>query len=260
MRVIQLLAERDQLFEVELPWLGCAKLGKQFRPDKCGVERQIVFVARLLRRFGVSTYAALYRGGANARKPCKGRLVMNDAEYDEGEHVTEAFAYFGRAYYEAGVLDSALALAILFIDFLPSVKSDYVKNDRRNFDRPAYEAAYNKFLADQHAQTLGNLRKRLFASSLIEDALKAEIDEVKEKRGFIAHHYFRERAVEFVTRSGRDQMIAELDEIGSYIDAVAHKVDAVIEKAQVDLGIKPEVIAAYTRHFMDSVGLGERAP
>ena len=185
---------------------------------------------------------------------------MTDAGYDEGEHVKETFAYFGRAYYQAGVLDAGLALAILFIEFLPSVNADYWKDKGRAFDRPAYEAAYDKFLADQHAQTLGNLRKRLFASSLLDDALKADIDEAKKKRDFISHHYFRQRAVEFATRVGRDQMIAELDEIGNFLEAVTHKVDDVIEKAQLDLGVKPETIAAYTKRFLESVGLNDDKP
>lgn len=178
---------------------------------------------------------------------------MSD-DYDDGDHIKETFAYFGRAYYEAGVLDSALALAILFIDFLPSVKANYLKN-KVEFDRPAYEAAFDKFLADQHAQTLGNLRKRLFQSPLLDDGLKAEIDEAKKKRDFIAHHYFRDRAVEFATRAGRDEMIAELDEIGNYLQAVASNVDVVIARAQRDLGIKPEAIEAYSRRFMANVGL-----
>ncbi|MEJ0058169.1 MAG: hypothetical protein WDM79_00560 [Terricaulis sp.] len=183
---------------------------------------------------------------------------MTDAEYSEGEHVKETFAYFGRAYYQAGVFDAGLALAILFIEFLPSVKADYLKGKDKGhaFDRPAYEAASDKFLADQHAQTLGNLRKRLFASSLLDDALKTEIDEAKKKRDFIAHHYSRERAVEFATHAGRDQMIAELDEIGNYLESVARRVDDIIEKAQLDLGLKPETIAAYTKRFMEAVAKG----
>lgn len=185
---------------------------------------------------------------------------MREIEYDEGEHVKETFAYFGRAYYQAGVLDAGFALAILFIEFLPSVKADYLKDKGRAFDRPAYEAAYDKFLADQHAQTLGNLRKRLFASPLIDDALRADIDKAKKKRDFIAHHYFRERAVEFATRAGRDQMIAELHEIGNFLEAVTHKVDNVIEKAQLDLGVKPDTVAAYTKRFMENVGLEDGEP
>lgn len=182
------------------------------------------------------------------------------ADYDEGEHVKETFAYFGRAYYLAGVLDSALALALLFIDFLPSVKAAHLRDRGQTFDRPAYEAAFDKFLADQHAQTLGNLRKRLFASSLLDDALKVEIDEAKKKRDFIAHHYFRERAVEFATRAGRDQMIAELVEIARHLERVAQMIDVAIEIAQIDLGIEPEIIAAYTKRFMDSEGLSKSEP
>lgn len=190
----------------------------------------------------------------------KGRRSIINADYDEGEHVKETFAYFGRAYYLAGVLDAALVSALLYLDFLPSVKAAYCEERGQNFDRPAYEAAFDKFLSDQHAQTLGNLRKRLFGSSLLDDALKVEIDEAKKKRDFIAHHYFRERALEFATRAGRDQMIAELNEIGSHLGRVAQMVDVVIEKAQINLGIEPEIIATYSKRLMESVGLSESEP
>ena len=40
---------------------------------------------------------------------------------DEGEHVKEVFAYFGRAYHYASVLETGLAIALLFAEFLPRV-------------------------------------------------------------------------------------------------------------------------------------------
>jgi hypothetical protein len=48
------------------------------------------------------------------------RCPMSPAD-DEGEHVKEVFAYFGRAYHYASVLETGLAIALLFAEFLPRV-------------------------------------------------------------------------------------------------------------------------------------------
>jgi hypothetical protein len=65
-------------------------------------------------------------------------------------------------------------------------------------------------MAKQHAQSLGNLLKRVQTLAIMDDRLKALIADAKARRDFLAHHFFRERAVEFNKRDGRDKMIAEL--------------------------------------------------
>lgn len=50
------------------------------------------------------------------------------AEYDEGEHVKEVFAYFGRAYYAASCLETGLAMAMLYVDFLAKVGEDFKRD------------------------------------------------------------------------------------------------------------------------------------
>jgi len=63
------------------------------------------------------------------------------------------------------------------------------------------------------AQTLGRLladtRKRVRFEKGAEELLVTAL----ERRNFLAHHFFKKRAEDFMSRAGRDQMIAELDEI-----------------------------------------------
>jgi hypothetical protein len=46
----------------------------------------------------------------------------------------------------------------------------------------------------------------------MDDGIEEIMGRAVEKRNFLIHHFFRERAFEFVTASGRQRMIAELQE------------------------------------------------
>ena len=122
---------------------------------------------------------------------------MSAQPYDESEHCKQVYAYFGLAYFMAGVFESGLANAILQLDYLTQVAKDYRLKGRENFDRSAYEAAFDAFLTKQHTLSLGNLIKRVQALAEMGADLKAQIVEAKARRDFLAHHFFRARAVEF---------------------------------------------------------------
>lgn len=132
------------------------------------------------------------------------------AEYDEGEHVKEVFAYFGRAYYAANCLETGLAMAMLYVDFLAKVSEDFRRDSGKAFDRNKYEADFDAFLANQHAQVLGSLIKRVNAARSLSDDLKSKVTLANHRRNFLSHHFWRERAVEFSHGRGRDQLIEEL--------------------------------------------------
>ena len=92
------------------------------------------------------------------------------------------------------------------------------------------------------AQTLGRLltdtRKRVRFEKGAEELLATAL----ERRNFLAHHFFKERAEAFMSRAGRDQMIAELDEICELFrkaDVVASVICKALQKV---LGISDELI------------------
>ena len=171
-------------------------------------------------------------------------------DYDEGEHVKETFAYFGRAYYMANVFEAGLAIAIMQLDFLAEIKKQFLANDRKNFDRAEYEAKFDAFMDKQHAQTLGNLIKNAKQFTSIPPDFHTDLSDVKAQRDFIAHHFFRERSVEFASRRGKDSMIEELQSAHDLFTRVDRKLDSIMEPLRRKLGFNDEMIQAMEEKFM----------
>ena len=182
---------------------------------------------------------------------------MSEVRYDEGLHCKEVHAHFGLAYYMASFFEAGLANAILQLDYLAGVAANIGKKGRANFDRSAYEAQFDIFLANQHAQSLGNLIKRVQALAEMEPDLKAQIVQAKECRDFLAHHFFRERAVEFNKREGRDAMIVELIDARTIFERVDNAVTDFMEPHHRRLGISKERLAKYTARFLNEQGLAD---
>ncbi len=176
--------------------------------------------------------------------------------YDEGAQVKEVFAYFGRAYYEAGVLEAGLAIALMQIDFLGRIRDQYLADQGKSFDRAHYETEFDRFMENQHAQTLGNLIKRVSALPDLSGSLKERLREAKKRRDFLGHHYFRERAVEFSTRAGRDKMIAELHEDGDMFEAIDGELYAELAPVREKLGMNGKRFQEYLARFHATHGVG----
>jgi hypothetical protein len=184
---------------------------------------------------------------------------MNDEElaYDEGEHCKEVYAYFGMAYYESGVVESGIANALLYGEFLLGWKQRIEREGKASFDRGVYEAEFDAYMQNQFAQTLGNLFKRLDQVIGIPTDLKGAIAEGKKLRDFLAHHFYREHAKDFVTRQGRDRMIVELAEMGAKFEEIDRSIQALLEPVKRILGIREELLNKYMAEFSRKAYAGE---
>jgi hypothetical protein len=181
------------------------------------------------------------------------RTISRDYDKDEDEHVKEVFAYFGRAYYMANVFERGLALAVVQLDFLPEVMESLKRQGRKGFDGAQYKAEFDAFMNRQHAQTLGNLSKRVQELADMDVSLKDLIAEAKGRRNFVAHHFFYERAHEFASRRGRDKMIVELENARDLFEAANHALTKFIEPHINRLGLSNEIIEAYAAKYLQSL-------
>jgi hypothetical protein len=84
----------------------------------------------------------------------------------------------------------------------------------------------------------------------LEDDMKARMDAVKVRRDFLAHHFFRERSVEFATRAGRDSMIEELERDHDLFQQADREVDALIQPYRAALGMSEEVLEFHYQKFL----------
>jgi hypothetical protein len=178
-------------------------------------------------------------------------------DYDLGEHNKEVYAHFGLAFYQANCFEHGLAIALMYADFLTRTKEKLDQTGTAGFDRPTYEKEFDAFFDNQFSQTLGNLLKRLSASLAIDDALKEKITMAKQRRDFLSHHFFREHSISFMTRSGRDKMIAELEADRELFLSADEKLQKATQPIRQRLGIKDEWLQAQTDKIIAKVERGE---
>lgn len=169
-------------------------------------------------------------------------MQMTQSEYDTDEHCKETYAHFGLAYFLANVFETGLAIAVLQLDFMSSTMEKLKREGRSTFNQEAFNAGFDAYMASQHALTLGNLIKRALALTEFPDELKHTISEVKKRRDFLAHHYFRERDIDLMSREGRNRMIAELEEAQKLFKQADMVLDEFMTPCRQKFGLTDEAI------------------
>ncbi len=137
-------------------------------------------------------------------------MVAETEEYDEDNQIKEAFAYFGRAVYMVNVLETGLVHVLLQIDFMTKVRDEFIRTQGRDFSRDEYEKNFDAFIAKHFSQTMGNLIRRIYAIRDFDPNLKERLAIAKRRRDYLVHGYWRDMAVPFSTKAGRDKIIDEL--------------------------------------------------
>lgn len=166
--------------------------------------------------------------------------ASTNTDYDEGEHCKDVYAYFGRAFYEAGVVETGLSLTVMHLDFLTKEAEKWRRDGMSSFVRADYEAAFDAFMEQLQSKTLGDLIKALKRLSVLPPTIVKLLDDTNRKRNFLTHHFFRESAVRFTLRKGRDEMIAELDE--------AHTLFLITDRT----------VTEWAKPFREKIGLNEK--
>jgi hypothetical protein len=156
------------------------------------------------------------------------------------------------------VIESGIANALLYGEFLLRWKARIEKEGRQNFDRKIYEAEFDAYLANQFAQSMGNLITRLDQVYTIPAELKEISKEGKTLRDFLAHHYFRECATDFMHRAGRDRMIAELKDMVDKFHAMDERIGALTTPIMQQLGIREDALKHHVEEFKRRASAGER--
>ena len=116
----------------------------------------------------------------------------------DDELVRETYAHFGLAVYWGQVLEHGIvnAMVVLRLQNLAS------------FTRSDIDA----FMDRQFKNTLGRLIRNLKSEVTIPVNLEELLGLALAKRNWLCHDYFRERAVDFMSKNGRTRMISELEE------------------------------------------------
>lgn len=143
----------------------------------------------------------------------------DDIPEPDGSDAKEVYAFYGLAAYMAQVVEKAL------VTLLAIVETNGVRTTRAD-----YEAVFSQL----DSRTFGQLLRRLARMLPISAEIEALLLEALQRRNYLAHHFFADRAAAFMVNHGRVQMIAELraytelfhraeDQIGLLRDPVMKK-------------------------------------
>ena len=125
---------------------------------------------------------------------------------NEDEHVKGIFAHYGLAMYQAQCVERALCI-LLASEKAPDLKS-ITKHD------------YDRVLNALFKHTLGGLIKKMRKDIEITDDFEKNVEKALERRNWLTHNYFWERAGYFMTFEGRNFMLKELREISSFFEVL----------------------------------------
>ncbi|WP_188555483.1 hypothetical protein [Edaphobacter dinghuensis] len=117
---------------------------------------------------------------------------VHDSESDQ---IRDVYAYYGLAMYMAQNLERGLAMLLAL--------------ERQKEGMTAWD--FDARLAENYQSTFGDLVSRFLKSPLAASSgLSAHLQRANEQRNDLAHQYFWDRGIQFVSPEGRLAMIAEL--------------------------------------------------
>lgn len=146
----------------------------------------------------------------------------------DAEQCRETFARYGLAMYNAQCVEKSLAILITTVlntKFLSS------KPDQR-------DAMFD----DALGKVIGKLLKRLRQKMKVPPNLDRNLEEARNKRNWLAHDFFWDRAGELQTSRGRDKLIDELDQLADFFSKIDTHLTSIYEKWIKKTGIPLDVI------------------
>lgn len=160
-------------------------------------------------------------------------------ELDEDEHVKEVYARFGLAVYFAQVLEHGLVNALVILNLIPSER-------HLARSRGEWGAKVDAFM-DRHFQTtMGRMMRRLRDVVQVDADLEQLLHDALNKRNWLVHDFFRERAVEFMSATGRERMLSEVDGCRDLFKSADKRLETTVVPLRTKVGITDEL---WTREY-----------
>jgi len=145
---------------------------------------------------------------------------------DESDLIKDIYAHFGLAVYYSQCIERTISMGLV------TVFNIDVKN--------MTQEKFDDELGRNFKKTLGTLLKELEKTKNIDDGFQDELSEVLDKRNWITHHYFWDRAIQMMSEEGQLSMIDELNEIADHFQEIDTKLMEMLKDWRRIKGISDE--------------------
>jgi hypothetical protein len=153
----------------------------------------------------------------------------------ESEQIREVYARYGLAMYQAQCLERQVAM------LLSLLHADPTRTTR---------AEFNHLLDGLFEQTLGALVHQMVTPGRVASDLQTRLKAALDKRNWLAHNYFWERAGQFARSDRRDAMIEELQDLAAMFDALDSELVAICFELSRKAGVTDEIVAKHLEQII----------
>ena len=163
--------------------------------------------------------------------PARGDVLQVHFEWQEdlplhARQNREVFARFGVALYFAQCLEQQIGLML---------STMY----NRNLMLASPEER-DTILDEVLSKTLGQMEKDLKSKNVLPSTLEPRLREAVKLRNWLAHRYFYDRAVEMLTKHGREHMIVELQRKADFLKELDEEFTCIQKQWRRKMGISDE--------------------
>ena len=146
----------------------------------------------------------------------------------------KVYEYFGNAIYWSQCIEQAMIHLIVLLGLFPNAESD-------PSDKISRDEEYKRFINKERTKTMGRLLGRLQELGIPSENLNDGLKETVIKRNWLAHSYFSDRAMSFVSEAGRLEMIDELKLIKHFFMNIESEISAIYEQVSIKHGLTKEM-------------------
>jgi len=148
----------------------------------------------------------------------------------------EVFARYGLAIYKANCLERGIGNVLLQLEWRAGLKPPLT--------REQYEKSYDDFFNALQPLPIGRLVARVKTLPEVPDEIKADLDQCKDARNLLTHHYFWKRAGEFMIPEGQRKMLEECEGYTELFDKTDEKINAFLEPIRKRHGLTDERLSS----------------
>lgn len=156
---------------------------------------------------------------------------------EESAQIREVYSRYGLAMYLVQCLERQLAI-VLATEYGPG-------------PHKITRVQYDDLLSSLFEQTMGGLLTRLRRSASFPVDFDAQLREALKTRNWLAHHYFWDRAGQFMTQDGRERMIRELEQLRATLDSLDGYFTKVTDVWAQRHGLTREMIEQHMKRMVD---------
>jgi hypothetical protein len=178
---------------------------------------------------------AICRGGyvrssSSPDKTCYSIVEQSMQNEPNDDHFKDVYAHAGLALYWCQCFEQTLANILLL--------------QARITKRCVTLEQLDQFEEHVEAQTLGRLLKEVRQQVTFDERAETILPEALNKRNFLAHHFFKERAAVWYATNGPERLVAELESIQTLMREADSHASAVSSRLGEHLGLTDDILEA----------------